>query len=209
MIGISEAKKCQESVADIRLGVAPQKLNKNIKTRHIFRNFRGLGFSGVFLSANRCIELRLCQPVSFELPNILSNAFLGLGWAKILKQSRKRSRQFLQDLSEQRCTFCVVVVVAFFFFFFFVLLFLFIWEPPNLTSFSVSFIVRCTGEGVLHLTYIFLLLLLQQQRQEQQHFLHSYANKSASRQNNFVLKHATDARRRKFSNDDDVERARE
>ena len=102
--------------------------------------------------------------------------------------------------------FCVVVVVAFSCVFFFVPL---LWEPPNLTSFSVSFIVRCTGEGVLHLTYIFLLLLLQQQRQEQQHFLHSYANKSASRQKNFVLKHATDARRRKFSNDDDVERARE
>ena len=59
MIGVSEAKKCEESVGDIRLGVAPQKFNKNNKKHYIFRNVGGFRFFGVFLSAKRCTELRL------------------------------------------------------------------------------------------------------------------------------------------------------
>ena len=117
--------------------------------------------------------------------------------------------------------FCVVVVVAFSCFFFFCS-----FVPFYLGTTKSHFFLRLIhrevhrrGGAPPHIYFvfvcgaerkdIFLLLLLQQQHQEQQHFLHSYANKSASRQNNFVLKHATDARRRKFSNDDDVERARE
>ena len=59
IIGVSEAKKCEESVGDIRLGVAPQKFNQNGKTSYIFRNLPGFRFFGVFLSAKRCTELRL------------------------------------------------------------------------------------------------------------------------------------------------------
>lgn len=50
--------------------------------------------------------------------------------------------------------FCVVVVVAFSCVFFFLFL-CFGNHQISLLS-RVSFIVRCTGEGVLHLTYIFL-----------------------------------------------------
>ena len=39
ILGVSEAKKCEESVGDVRLGVAPQKFNKNSKKRRIFLQF--------------------------------------------------------------------------------------------------------------------------------------------------------------------------
>ena len=47
IIGASEAKKCEESVGDIRLGVAPQKFNKNSRKRRIFRNVQGFPFVSV------------------------------------------------------------------------------------------------------------------------------------------------------------------
>ena len=93
------------------------------------------------------------------------------------------------------------------------------WEvfQPNLSSFSVSF--QCAVQKVFHLTIYFAVLgkisffvinNIENNNNNNNKAFFIPALIKARRDNNFVLKHATDARRRKFSNDDGyVERARE
>jgi hypothetical protein len=88
--------------------------------------------------------------------------------------------------------FCVVVVVAFSCVFFFLFL-CFGNHQISLLS-RVSFIVRCTGEGVLHLTYILFLFAVQSGKIS---FFFFFFNSNIKNNNTFFIPTLIKARRDK------------
>ena len=59
IIGVSRAKKREESFAEVQKSVTPQKPNKNRKKHRILRYFLSFRFFKIFLRAKRRTELKL------------------------------------------------------------------------------------------------------------------------------------------------------
>ena len=82
----------------------PQKFSNNSQKRHMFRNFRGLRFFGVFLSAKRCPKSETLTTHRSRAPQHFVKCIFGARMGKSIEQiARTFAKMFTRSFRAALC----------------------------------------------------------------------------------------------------------